>query len=159
MISKLEKQNKNKSCEKKAMHFVYQCISFEGDYIHDSLFCLIIYMTSFLGVWFGNTMRAWLYVRTASEAGTRKQQAKVDVSLEKRASDRGDSAKWPWTEPAADEESAGRSWHGMGRSSTYTTACNSAIPIQANYASHSTARWVGKAAATLPTHACMFLHR
>jgi len=65
------------------MHFVYQCISFEGDYIHDSLFCLIIYMTSFLGVWFGNTMRAWLYVRTASEAGTRKQQAKVDVSLEK----------------------------------------------------------------------------
>ena len=139
------------------MHFVYQCISFEGDYIHDSLFCLIIYMTSFLGVWFGNTMRAWLYLRTASEAGTRKQQAKVDVSLEKRASDRGDSAKWPWTEPAADEESAGRSWHGMGRSSTYTTACNCAIPIQANYALHSTAQHstMSRQSSSNSTYTCM----
>jgi hypothetical protein len=115
MISKLEKQNKNKSWGKKGYALwvevriiwgrLYTRLSFLPDNIHDF----------FLGVWFGNTMRMTLCTySTASEAGTRKQQAKVDVSLEKRASDRGDSAKWPWTEPAADGRECWTimAWHG-----------------------------------------------
>jgi len=102
------------------------------------------------------TLCAWLYVRTvqlarqARESNKRRLMSrwKNERAIEETV------RSGPELNLLLMEESAGRSWHGMGRSSTYTTACNSAIPIQATYALHSSRSRQNSSNSTLHMHAC-----
>ena len=110
-------------------------------------------------MWFGNTMRMTLctYVQLARQARESNKRRLMSRWKNEGAIEEETVRGGPDLNLLLMEESAGRSWHGMGRSSTYTTACNCAIPIQANYALHSTAQHstMSRQSSNNSTYTCM----